>query len=96
MTTTPKIPTTDLSRRDLLTNTAYAAGAVPILCAAATIMPTPAMAQAQVPKSAVAYQDQPKGKLDCASCKVFQPPNACKTVAGEISPNGWCNIWVKK
>jgi hypothetical protein len=93
---TPKILKVELSRRCLLTSAAYAAGAAPILGAAVTIMPTPAAAQVKVPKSAVAYQEQPKGKLECSNCGLFQSPNACKNVAGDISPTAWCNIWVKK
>ena len=95
-TKTPEILAVELSRRCLLASAAYAASAAPILGAAVAIMPAPAAAQVKVPKSAVAYQDQPKGKLDCSNCSLFQPPSACRNVAGDISPKGWCNIWVKK
>jgi len=27
---------------------------------------------------------------------LFVAPNACKSVAGEIAPTGWCKLWVKK
>jgi hypothetical protein len=27
---------------------------------------------------------------------LFQPPNACKVVEGEISPRAWCQLFVKK
>lgn len=81
-----------LSRRNLLETVA----AIPIACAAISILPNAATAQAKVPKSAVAYQDHPKGAQECTNCSLFQPPNACKNVAGDISPKGWCNIWVKK
>lgn len=83
-----------LSRRSLLTCAMYAVGTVPI--AGITLSSQPAVAQAKMPKSAVAYQDRPKGDQDCANCSLFQPPNACKSVAGDISPKGWCNIWSKK
>jgi anaerobic selenocysteine-containing dehydrogenase len=46
-------------------------------------------------KSAVAYRDSPNGDKNCANCKVFVSPSACKTVEGAISPNGWCKIWIK-
>ena len=52
-------------------------------------------AAAGVSKAAVAYQDSPKGDRDCASCRLFKAPNACKQVDGAISPNGWCRIWSK-
>ena len=96
MTTRSKILTAELSRRNVLTSAAYITGTLPVVCAAMTMMPTPAAAQVKVPKSAVSYQETPKGKLECSNCGSFQPPNACKTVAGDISPKAWCNIWVKK
>ena len=43
----------------------------------------------------VAYQDTPKGTQNCANCKLFEAPNACKSVEGAISPSGWCKIWIK-
>ena len=88
--TPPK--TTLLSRRRLLNSALCAASAVPLIA----IDSEKALAQAKLPKSAVAYQDHPKGDQDCANCNLFQPPNACKNVAGDISPKAWCNIWVKK
>jgi len=59
----------------------------------------PAMAKAK--KTAVKYQDEPKGDRNCAGCRHFLPPEkgerlgACKLVEGEISPNGWCAVWAK-
>jgi High potential iron-sulfur protein len=32
----------------------------------------------------------------CSNCSLFQEPNACTLVDGEISPAGWCKFWVKK
>jgi hypothetical protein len=58
--------------------------------------PNLASAQAKVPQSAVSYQDKPKGAQRCDGCSLFQPPNACKTVEGEISPQGWCSLFAKK
>lgn len=78
---------TDANRRQLLTMTLGGA----VLAAVAS---TPAQA-AKVSKSSVRYQDSPKGGKDCKGCKLFQPPNACKTVDGAISPNGWCALWIK-
>jgi hypothetical protein len=83
-----------LSRRSLLTCAAFAVGTVPI--AGVMLSSRPAVAQAKMSKSAVAYQDKPKGNQDCSNCSLFQPPNACKNVAGDISPKGWCSIWAKK
>jgi len=44
----------------------------------------------------VRYQDSPKDGKQCDGCKLFIAPNACKTVDGAISPQGWCALWVKK
>jgi hypothetical protein len=50
---------------------------------------------AKASKAAVAYRDSPKGDQNCANCRLFIEPNACKQVEGDISPNGWCKIWAK-
>ncbi len=80
-----------LSRRSvLLRGAACAAGAATIVVArvnSATANP--------MPKTAVAYQDTPKGDRQCSGCSLFVAPNACKNVAGDISPNGWCMLWRK-
>ncbi len=55
-----------------------------------------ATAQAKVPKNAVSYQTEPKGTQRCDGCVNFQPPNGCKMVDGEISPQGWCSLFTKK
>ncbi len=84
-------PEKELSRRSLLRGAAVAsAAAVPVILAGAH----PA-ASAKIAQSGVGYQDTPKGSANCANCKLFEPPSACKTVDGTISPNGWCKIWVK-
>ena len=48
-----------------------------------------------LPKTAVSYQDTPKGDRQCSNCSLFVAPNACKNVVGEVSPNGWCVLWRK-
>lgn len=52
-------------------------------------------ASAKVAPNLVAYQTTPKDGHDCKGCKLFEPPNACKSVSGEISPSGWCKLWIK-
>jgi hypothetical protein len=52
-------------------------------------------ASAKVAQKLVAYQDTPKGDQNCANCKLFEPPNACKSVDGVIKPSGWCKLWIK-
>ena len=51
---------------------------------------------AKASQASVQYQNQPKGEQKCSNCIHFVGPNACKVVEGEISPEGWCAIWVKQ
>ena len=78
-----------ISRRVVLTGTALALGAT------ATVVSQTA-AQVKITRATANYQDTPKGDQRCAGCANFQPPNACKFVEGHISPNGWCQLFVKK
>ena len=78
-----------LSRRRFLRSTAAVFGGAGL----ATL--TAKEAAAKIKPSLVAYQDTPKEGHDCKGCKLFEPPNACKSVDGVISPNGWCKLWLK-
>jgi len=54
-------------------------------------------APAKVSQASVQYQTQPKEGKKCADCMNFvAESNTCKLVEGNISPNGWCVLWVKK
>ena len=77
-----------ISRRVVLTGAALALGAT------ATVVSQTA-AQVKI-SQATANQGTPKGDQRCEGCANFQPPNACKFVEGHISPNGWCQLFVKK
>jgi hypothetical protein len=68
-----------------------AAGAAPLLALGAG-----AASAAGLPQTAVSYQTTPKDGKQCDQCTFFVAPNSCKSVAGEISPTGWCKLWVKK
>ena len=50
----------------------------------------------KVSQGAAQYQATPKGDQFCANCAHFVAPTACKWVAGEISPGGWCRLYKKK
>ncbi len=78
-----------VSRRTVLL---AAAGAAPML----VVSTGGANAAPSMSPTAVGYQDSPKDGRQCEGCNLFVAPNACKTVKGEISPKGWCRIWVKK
>ena len=79
-----------ISRRVLLTGTALALGT------AAVAAVSQAMAQVKISQAVANYQNTPKGDQRCDRCVNFQPPNACKFVQGDISPSGWCQLFVKK
>ena len=79
------------SRRRMLQVAAAGTGAL-----LAVALTEPAGAASKVAKTAVAYQPQPKGAARCDNCVQWQAPAACKLVAGDISPSGWCSIYFKK
>lgn len=76
------------SRRIVLARAALALGAAAVGATA-----TPGAAQTKVSQAVAKYQDQPRGSNRCEICVYFQAPSACKLVEGNISPNGWCQLW---
>lgn len=71
-------------------------GTLSLAALASCLTPGIAHAQQKASKQMVQYQDSPKGGHQCSSCSNFIAPNACKVVAGTISPHGWCSIWTPK
>jgi len=55
-----------------------------------------AQASEKLDQSAVHYQQSPNAGAMCGTCINFEPPNACKIIAGNISANGWCVAFVPK
>jgi hypothetical protein len=80
-----------VTRRRFLNGSAVLAGAIGLAG-----MLKSRRAEAKIAPNLVGYQDTPKDGRDCAGCQLFEPPNACKSVDGTISPNGWCKLWLKK
>ncbi|MGY1425830.1 high-potential iron-sulfur protein [Lysobacter sp. A289] len=89
----------DISRRILLRKLAVAAGAaasLPLLAWPASARAETAADAGKASKSALQYQDHPKGTSACVNCANFVPgknPSAdgtCIIVAGDISPQAWC------
>jgi len=39
------------------------------------------------------YRDTPNGIYSCGLCTLFEKPNACKVVEGEVSKDGWCKAF---
>lgn len=36
----------------------------------------------------------PNGEQRCDNCALFEAPNECRTVAGNIAPEAWCRLYV--
>ncbi len=63
----------------------------------ALCLPRLSVAEAgKLSKTQAQYQDQPKDDQKCGNCMHFIAPNSCMLVDGNISPEGWCRLWVKK
>jgi hypothetical protein len=44
-------------------------------------------------KAQAEYQDTPNGIYSCSTCTLFEAPNTCKVVEGEVSKDGWCKAF---
>ena len=77
----------DNSRRKLMG--AIATGA----SAALLFRLSPAAASEKMTQQQAEYQDKPNGIYSCGMCTLFERPNACKVVEGEISRDGWCKAF---
>jgi len=80
-----------ISRRVVLTSAVLSLGA-----ATAAAVVSQVAAQQKISQADAKYQTTPKGDQRCDGCANFQPPNACKFVEGNISPNGWCQLFGAK
>jgi hypothetical protein len=54
---------------------------------------SPTQASEKMTLQQAEYQDTPSGLYSCGMCSLFEAPNACKVVAGEISKDGWCKAF---
>lgn len=78
-----------LSRRTVLGGAAFVVG-----LGATAMMAT--SASAKTGQKEAMYQDKPKDGNKCSGCSQFEAPKACKLVDGEISPEGWCQLYTPK
>jgi len=78
-----------LSRRTLL------AGGI-ALGAGATLAATTKAATPKVSQACVGFSDSPRDGHTCGKCRLFRPPSSCLDVAGVISENCSCKIWLPK
>ena len=56
----------------------------------------PGLAFQKLSQADARYQGTAKGSQHCVSCLHFQPPHGCRFVQGEISPDGWCQLFTRK
>jgi hypothetical protein len=80
-----------ISRRAVLAGTTLALGAAAVATAI-----SPAKAQQKISQADAQYQGTPKEGQHCSLCLNFQQPGACSFVQGNISPNGWCQLFSPK
>ena len=86
-----KIWSATVSRRLILQGVTCAVAAAPIVLATAD-----RAAAAKMSQASVGYRNSPNGSQSCANCRLFVAPSSCQTVAGPISPKGWCKIYVSR
>jgi len=71
--------------------------AAPASPAAPSAEPAAPASTGKATQASVQYQAQPKGDQKCGGCMHFSAEsNTCNVVDGQISPDGWCSLWVKK
>jgi hypothetical protein len=77
----------DRSRRDVMRRLAGGVSAGLLLRIA------PADAAEKMTRAQAEYQDTPNGIYSCGMCTLFERPNACKVVEGQVSKDGWCKAF---
>ena len=61
--------------------------------AALLLRTAPAMAADKMTRAQAEYRDTPNGIYSCGLCSLFEAPNGCKVVEGEVSKDGWCRAF---
>lgn len=51
------------------------------------------LSESKSTKSEANYQSNPHAGQRCVNCTMWRDPNKCSAVAGNISPDGWCDWW---
>jgi hypothetical protein len=78
---------TDTSRRTILH------AVVSVISAGFLFRMSQAEASEKMTRQQAQYQDTPNGIYSCGMCTLFERPNGCKAVEGEISNDGWCKAF---
>jgi hypothetical protein len=76
-----------MSRRGLFGAVARASAALSLFKAVA------ARGSDKMTRKQAEYQDMPNGIYSCGLCSLFEAPNGCKVVEGEVSKDGWCKAF---
>jgi hypothetical protein len=76
-----------LSRRSMMAKIASAMATSPLLAAVAVY------AADKMTRKQAEYQDTPNGIYSCGLCSLFEAPDGCKVVEGEVSKDGWCKAF---
>lgn len=67
--------------------------AVGVVSAGLLFRTSQAAASDKMTRQQAQYQDTPNSIYSCGLCTLFEPPNACKVVEGEVSKDGWCKAF---
>jgi hypothetical protein len=78
---------TNISRRNIIR---ALGGVIP---AGLLLRTPPARASEKMTRQQAEYQDRPNGIYSCSLCTLFDKPNHCRVVEGEISEDGWCKAF---
>jgi len=84
------------SRRSVLhgVSSAFAAAvSVSVLPGHARAQSSENTSSEKMTKARAEYQNMPNGIYSCAICTLFVPPDVCKVVEGQVSPDGWCRVF---
>lgn len=52
--------------------------------------------EARIDKTEAEYQDSPRGGARCERCTMFEAPDACTLVEGEVEARGWCRYFERQ
>jgi hypothetical protein len=75
-----------LSRRSII-------GTVARVIAASPLFTVAVRAADKMTRKQAEYQDTPNGIYSCGLCSLFEAPNGCKVVEGEVTKDGWCKAF---
>jgi len=85
---------TSVRRRDFLRLAAVGGGA--LVAAGLSGSPASAEPKKKFTQQQAHYQPVPKSGQRCQNCALWQSPNSCQVVEGQVSPAGWCILYQPK